>query len=316
MKQPTVLIPHYYSPNLSKFRLCEIHSWKLRPQARKVFDVFMVGNELDLIEIRLRELLDVVDKFVIIESDQTFTGLPKPTHFKDNINRFNFAMDKIHYHFHKGSENPKPNPFENEIPQRISMNDAIVNAGIESGDLLISADADEIPSAHTIMLLKSCDGWPHPLHLQLKYYVYSFEFPHPGRHENWQANVKIFQNEPKTKVTHFSKLSDFLLADSGWHCSFCLRNISDVVAKVHGYSHADRAKMVRFDKKWIQDRLCDGDNMFGMLPEEWTFRELVANWGRLESSGSGVNLPQYLVENMERFKFLLPGNCIREDFSD
>ena len=32
----------------------------------------------DLLEIRLRELDDVVDKFLILESDRTFTGKAKP----------------------------------------------------------------------------------------------------------------------------------------------------------------------------------------------------------------------------------------------
>jgi hypothetical protein len=32
----------------------------------------------DLLEIRLRELHDVVDKFIIMESDLTFTGIQKP----------------------------------------------------------------------------------------------------------------------------------------------------------------------------------------------------------------------------------------------
>ncbi len=38
---------------------------------------------LDLLEIRLRELYDVVDKFLILESDHTFTGMEKPMVLKD-----------------------------------------------------------------------------------------------------------------------------------------------------------------------------------------------------------------------------------------
>jgi beta-1,4-mannosyl-glycoprotein beta-1,4-N-acetylglucosaminyltransferase len=40
-----------------------------------VFDAILFSNEMDMLEIRLRELYDVVDKFVIVESDHTFTGI-------------------------------------------------------------------------------------------------------------------------------------------------------------------------------------------------------------------------------------------------
>lgn len=45
-------------------------------------------NELDLLEIKCRELAGVVDMFVIVESPLTFTGLPKPLVFADNKARF------------------------------------------------------------------------------------------------------------------------------------------------------------------------------------------------------------------------------------
>ena len=45
-------------------------------------------NELDLIEIKFRELAGVVDLFVIVESPLTFTGLPKPLVFAENKARF------------------------------------------------------------------------------------------------------------------------------------------------------------------------------------------------------------------------------------
>lgn len=45
-------------------------------------------NELDLLEIKCRELEGVVDAHIIVESRLTFTGIPKPLHFADNKDRF------------------------------------------------------------------------------------------------------------------------------------------------------------------------------------------------------------------------------------
>ena len=44
---------------------------------KKVFDVFLFFNELDILELRLKMLNDVVDFFVITECDFTFSGKPK-----------------------------------------------------------------------------------------------------------------------------------------------------------------------------------------------------------------------------------------------
>jgi beta-1,4-mannosyl-glycoprotein beta-1,4-N-acetylglucosaminyltransferase len=43
-----------------------------------VFDAFMFGTELDLLELRLRELWGVVDHFVLVEANVTHTLRPKP----------------------------------------------------------------------------------------------------------------------------------------------------------------------------------------------------------------------------------------------
>ena len=43
-----------------------------------VIDCFLFFDEIDLLEIRLNELKDVVDVFVLTESPYTFTGKEKP----------------------------------------------------------------------------------------------------------------------------------------------------------------------------------------------------------------------------------------------
>ena len=54
----------------------------------KIYDCFTFFNELDLLEIRLNELNDVVDYFVIVEGKKTFQNNPKPLFLLENIDRF------------------------------------------------------------------------------------------------------------------------------------------------------------------------------------------------------------------------------------
>ena len=65
---------------------------------RKIYDCFNFFNELDLLEIRLNTLYDIVDYFVIIESNLTHSGEVKPFYYEDNKSRFEKFSDKIiHY---------------------------------------------------------------------------------------------------------------------------------------------------------------------------------------------------------------------------
>ena len=46
-----------------------------------IYDGFMFFNELELLEIRLHELSDVVDRFILVESPITHSGKHKPLYF-------------------------------------------------------------------------------------------------------------------------------------------------------------------------------------------------------------------------------------------
>ena len=49
---------------------------------RKVYDCFLFWKEFDVLEIRLNELFSIVDKFIIIESAYTHSGLKKELYLK------------------------------------------------------------------------------------------------------------------------------------------------------------------------------------------------------------------------------------------
>lgn len=169
------------------------------------------------------------------------------------------------------------------------------------------ADADEIPSSQTIQLLQWCDGVPPVMHLELRQYMYSFEFP--VDYSSWRATAHVFGS--MTRYRH-SRQTDLILADAGWHCSFCFRRIEEIVFKMKAYSHADRVRRMSFlNYSRIQKIICQGDDLFDMLPEEYSFQEMIKKMGPIPKSASAVHVPSYLIENADRFGFLLPGGCSR-----
>lgn len=307
--KPFVHIPHYYHENVSMASLCKLHGWEVREYPKKVYDAVLFNNEIDMLTIRWKELHPYITQFVLLETNSTFTSIPKPHYFAINRERFDFVESRLTYGTIGGRFRKGENPFIEEAYQRVALDHLLRIAGIEDGDLLIMSDVDEIPSAHTIDLLRWCDGPPPIVHLNMNNYLYSFEFN--VDHGSWRASVHEYQ-KGKTRYAHYRQ-TDYLLADSGWHCSFCFRKISDFVFKMKAYSHTDRVRFSHFlEPKRIQNVICSGDDLYDMLPEEYTFKDIIAKMGPIPHSYSAVHLPSYLLENGDTYRYLLPGNCIRE----
>ena len=60
-----------------------------------VYDCFPFFNENDLLEIRINQHWDFVDKFIITEAGETHTGKPKPFNFDHE--RFEQYKSKVIY---------------------------------------------------------------------------------------------------------------------------------------------------------------------------------------------------------------------------
>lgn len=302
------MLPHYYQENVTMEKLCKLHGWSVREIPRRVFDAVIFNNEVEMLSIRWQELSPHVDEFVLLESNSTFTGLSKPLIFEMNKEKFEFVKSRLTYGKIGGRFKKGENPFIEEGYQRVGLDQLLRFAGIKDDDLLIMSDVDEIPSGHTVNMLKWCDDIPQILHLQLRNYLYSYEFYQDSN--SWRASIHRYV-KGKTRYAHYRQ-SNILLADSGWHCSFCFRRISEFIFKMKAYSHTDRVRFRHFlNPTRIQDVICRGADLFDMLPEEHTFRELIGKMGNIPHSYSAVNLPAYLLTHAEEYKYLLPGNCMR-----
>ncbi|GAA5957584.1 hypothetical protein JCM3765_001445 [Sporobolomyces pararoseus] len=324
---PNQPISHYYSESLSQEELCQLHGWESRRdvEKRQVWDAVIFSTEVDLLLVRLDELYPLVDKFFILDSDMTFTGHPKPLVLPTALEspKFKPYLDKIVYNTFKGHElESGEDPFHQEGQMRIRMTEILKDHFPSSNDelppVMVFSDLDEIPSRKTVSLLKNCD-FQSPLHLGMRSYLYSFEWEEGGERESWRPQAWVWSqrgNGPQEYYRH-GKVTERILVDSGWHCSWCFRTLSEFITKAQGYSHVDRlgsrpSALLR--PRRIQETICKGSNMFSMLPEAYSYREFIMKL-KLLPSKSGMNVPNYVVEHAKELKYLLPGkgNCIRED---
>ena len=113
----------------------------------KIYDCFPFYNELDLLELRLTELYDYVDHFVLVEGNTTFTDLPKPFYFDNNKDRFAPFLDKI-IHIKVEDMPHSSDAWVNDVFQRNAINRGIVDA--DENDIIIISDLDEIVRPETV----------------------------------------------------------------------------------------------------------------------------------------------------------------------
>jgi len=107
----------------------------------KIYDCFPFYNELDLLDLRLAELYDHVDHFVIVEATTTFQSKFKPLYLKDNWDRYAKYHDKI-IHVVVDDAPGDSNAWVNDIFQRNAIMRGLADA--DPDDICIIEDADEI----------------------------------------------------------------------------------------------------------------------------------------------------------------------------
>jgi len=109
-----------------------------RPQ---LWDCFLFGTELDMLEAHLTETDPFVHRWVLVESQRTHRGEPKPLYYAENRERFAPWADRI---AHVVTDLPDhPNPWVREHAQRDAALTALADAG--DGDVVLISDVDEFP---------------------------------------------------------------------------------------------------------------------------------------------------------------------------
>ncbi len=167
-------------------------------------------NELDLLEIKLRELSGVVDLFVIVEATTTFTGIPKPLHFWDNRDRF--AGFPIHHAAIQHDPHAK-SPWDREyVTQRAILREVqAINP-----EIAIWCDMDEVPRRDTVDRFRAMGV--KTAHVDMDSILYYFD------------RVDVTQRPTTAKIGYFDRTADHqpwrgethhpVITDAGWHFQF------------------------------------------------------------------------------------------------
>ena len=107
-----------------------------------MYDCFLFLNEIDVLKFRLNNHSPFVKKFVILESNTTFTGQERELQFYKHKKQFdNYSID---YYVYDGKTKKFSHPMEIEIDQRNFLKSCTESLGIMDYDNLMISDFDEI----------------------------------------------------------------------------------------------------------------------------------------------------------------------------
>ena len=124
---------------------------------KKIYDCFLFWKEFNALEIRLNELYDVVDKFIIVEFSQGHSGLDKPFYLKERMVDYAKFADKIELHS-LDVKFKKRGPLYIGHSQRRILDKIIFDTKPESNDLILTSDSDEIVRADLLRGFKLSNG--------------------------------------------------------------------------------------------------------------------------------------------------------------
>lgn len=114
-----------------------------------IIDTFRFNKDFNALKIRLAELYDVVDLFVIAERSYTDTGKRKPLYLSQNMSMFAKYSDKIKI-VSSSKRYFTTNPRIRESRQRQLITTYLQKMRLTKSDLIIHSDCDEIPRSSII----------------------------------------------------------------------------------------------------------------------------------------------------------------------
>jgi len=261
----------------------------------KIIDCITFYDENLLTNSRFEILKDVVDKFIVCESNYDHSGNEKKINFKLLNKEFS---EKVHHLVIKDNF-PKPiKPWENEKIQREYILKALSSCDKE--DYIMYSDSDEIPNPDKLKAFE----------LKKKYGIffhknYVFKLNIFNRHESPWEGTRICKKKDLKSISHLRKkiLSKNLrkslwkfyieknieiIQNGGWHFNN-FYNLETISQKLKVFPHKEFSKDKYSNVKEIQSRINNLEDLYG-------------RGHKYEKVPIDASFPKYIINNQNLFK--------------
>jgi beta-1,4-mannosyl-glycoprotein beta-1,4-N-acetylglucosaminyltransferase len=282
-----------------------------------IYDAFLFLNELELLDMRLHTLAPYVDRFVLVEANQTFSTLSGKGEFVFEKHRDAFLpwLDKIIYVKLDGEfltvEALRQRPWirrwrhsihknlladQNETHHRNSILRGL--AGAAPDDPVLISDIDEIidpaslPQALALLKEHPVVGFEQAMY---RYFLNNREKDFVWTLPRLTTCRYALAHKPHT-IRGMKKIP--VVKKGGWHFT-CIGNMETFLYKIQSYMHHDRCYRGKYRdidelKKIFAERvLKERRDIFDFMDSQYEFVAIDGTF------------PAFIRENRERFRELI-----------
>lgn len=259
-----------------------------------VIDVFTYNGEFQLLKLHLAILDDYVDRFIIVESNKTFTGHDKPLHFFRDQRYFKQYWKKIDYYvvnnwddvsiWDMASKSPNTqgaDHWKREFYVKESIQKALATLGVQDTDTVFIGDVDEIidPQAN----------FESETPIKAKLRVYANHLNQRSNEEFYGTLIAEYKDIKGKCLNHIrSDQSLYSTGDYlGWHFTN-MGGTEEVRRKLNDSYTPESYNTLEVQQK-LQERIKNGQDYLG---RNFKFTLEESEW------------PQYLKDNKDKFKLL------------
>ena len=227
----------------------------------RIFVIFMYNNEAEMAYIHIWRLYHYVNKFIMIISNMTHSGLPKNFSLEPYEEKIKPYMDKVDIiNFNNICNKKEYNSSNSDWCLEKSQRD-YGKTYIEEhynpteNDLFISVDIDEIFTREGIEYIKQN---PPEHYYNVKGSMYFPYYYH--KVDNWDRGMVIRYNKNMTTLSNYRDMeykTNTLKYQSNsekpfiTHCSYCFKSIDDYRNKLKSFAHQEYNQPPYTTNNWL-----------------------------------------------------------------
>ncbi|ELU06968.1 hypothetical protein CAPTEDRAFT_176484 [Capitella teleta] len=300
----------------------------IRAEPRRIIYAFPFTFEFEMLEARMAELGDVVDVFVILESNYTASGKTKPRYLLQNLQQEYLSQYQHKILLLQMDSFPREGKrngwvVDEKIRQYLGREIFERIPNLRPDDMIVIQDADELPVKETIFFLKFHNGFPEPIGMHLRHNVFGFFWQGDdlSSHVFGACTVAMMDNVFKRNPYNLRSASKHMQQNSavvddykyrksgrirewsfgsrekpcGWHCSWCfepdrirLKMISAHSGDVPRWG-SDRRKT---DLKYIEQLVRNGTWFDDRSP-------------LIKANATSMFAPKFFRRHQEKYRLLL-----------
>lgn len=233
---------------------------------------------------------NVVDEFVLVESEITFSGKQKPLYFELNKQKFSEFNIK-HVIIPNNLMLQFEDNWDREYLQRNYIQEVLKD--YPNDTITMISDLDEIPRAESVMFV--CQNLQRNKIIKLKQNHYYYLNGLVISEEDWKGTTICYKSLLNEFTPHQIRTNDDrteYVSNAGWHFSY-VGGIDRIKQKIQAYSHQEYNNELFTDVRNLKRSLETGSNLFS------------GNKNYVKYVDIDNTYPKYLLDNLDKFRHLI-----------